>query len=68
MRVHVSTMRPYIHACTPAEALRKEFSVVIYSSLGTDVRLKEEATYLMFLDLLEECEGKCLHCSGMWSY
>ena len=36
------------------------FSVVIYSPLGTEEREKEEATYRMFLDLLEECESMCL--------
>jgi len=38
--------------------MRKMFSVVIYSPVGSQAREKEEATYLMFLDLLEECESE----------
>ena len=38
------------------------FSAVLYSSLGTDERPKEESTYLMFLDVLDECECKHNFC------
>ena len=38
-----------------SESVRKMFSRIAYSS---PARAKEEATYLMFLDLLEECESK----------
>ena len=41
-----------------SESVRKMFSRIAYSSPGSPARAKEEATYLMFLDLLEECESK----------
>ena len=33
------------------------FTKILFSEQGTSDRVKEEATYMMFLDLLYEAEG-----------
>ncbi len=37
--------------------IRKMFSKVMYSAEGSNDRMKEEATYMFFVDYLDDCEG-----------
>ncbi len=36
--------------------MRKVFSIVMYSDIGSNDRVKEEATYLLFVNYLEDIE------------
>lgn len=39
------------------DTIRDLFVTIHYSDAGVTERVKEEATYMLFLDLLYECEG-----------
>ena len=41
---------------TFADGIKRMFSNILFSDAGTPDRVKEEATYMMFLDLLYEAE------------
>ena len=43
---------------TTTDRIRDMFKTIHFSDPGTTLRTKEEATYMNFLDLLNECEGK----------
>lgn len=43
--------------CVFIDCIRNIFKIVEYSSPRTPAREKEEACYMMFLDVLEESEG-----------
>lgn len=42
------------------EMIRNLFKKINFSETGATERIKEEATYMLFLDLLHECEGSQL--------
>lgn len=43
---------------------RKLFTHVRYSDVGCNSRVKEEQTYMFFIDYLEDCElGECSTCN-----
>lgn len=44
--------------CNSAETIKKLFTKVDFSEAGSNERLKEEATYMLFMDFLRDCEGK----------
>ena len=44
--------------CNSAETIKKLFTKVDFSEAGSNERLKEEATYMLFMDFLQDCEGK----------
>ena len=50
----------YIHACTVSllyvDLVRKLFVTIRFSEKGSNDRIKEEATYMMFIEYLELIE------------
>jgi len=43
--------------CTPTETIKNLIKKVHFSERGSNERLKEEATFMLFMDLLHNCEG-----------
>lgn len=43
----------YVHGVT--DSMRKLFKEVHFSERGSNSRIKEKATYMTFVDYLEEC-------------
>ena len=43
---------------TNADKVKNLFGTVHFSDASVTHRVKEEATYMLFLDLLYECEGE----------
>ena len=41
---------------TSADKIRKLFDVIKYSERGSNAYAKETATFMMFIDFLEDCE------------
>ena len=40
--------------------IRDLFKTVHFSEKGTDARIREESTIMLFVDLLNSCEGTCM--------
>ena len=44
--------------CIDEDTIKALFEIIHFSEVGTTERAREEATYMLFLDLLHESEGE----------
>lgn len=59
-----------ISALTHIAFIQDLFKTVHFSEKGTNARIREESTFMLFVDLLNSCEGTCMlvlnYMHAMW--
>ena len=50
----------FTHAYICIAYIQDLFKTVHFSEKGTNARIREESTFMLFIDLLNSCEGTCL--------